>query len=286
MSTEAVVEEVSQVDQAINWAVGQLSKQDLAIAMMAEEYLPLKVEGPDDKEGCKSVTEAKKKVARLRIAVEKRRKELKADSLRYGKAVDAEAKRVTALIAPIETHLITQEKIVTDEVARIKKMQAEAAEREFQSRVDALNELGASIELKAIREMSEEDFDWHIMKVRKDKREEREQRERVDAELAELRAKVAKQEAGNPPEPAVEGGGNLNGLLDVRQPRPVVIQVPGSTVELQPLPQPKSVDHAECLAAAMEAAAHQYLLSHSLLKWKQVVANSLASMVDELGGEA
>lgn len=280
--------EVSEVDKAINYAVGELSKQDHAIAMMAEDYMPLTVTGPDDKEGCKSVQLAKKKTARIRKAVEERRKELKADSLRYGKQVDAEAKRVQALIAPIETHLITQEKIVTDEVARIKRMQAEAAEREFQNRVDALNGLGAQIDLKAIRAMSEEDFDWHIMKVRKDAREEREQRERVDAELAELRAKVAKQEAENPPEPAVEGGGNLNGLLDARQPRPVVIQVPGSTVELQPLPRPEPVDHVTALPLHLTAAAMGYLEEHGIKnrKWSDAIVAAMTALMEKLGGEA
>src|SRR5690242_13239142 len=41
----------------------------------------------------------------LRVRVEKTRKELKEDSLKYGRMVDAEAKRITAAIEAIENPL-------------------------------------------------------------------------------------------------------------------------------------------------------------------------------------
>lgn len=263
--------EVSQVDQAISWAVGELKKQDHAIVLMAEDYMPLSVSGPDDKDGFQSVVEARKKVKRIRLAVEKQRKGLKADSLRYGKEVDTEAKRIAGLIAPIETHLIAQEKIVTDEAARIQRKQAEAAEREFQQRIDALNECGASIDIKAIRGMSEEDFDWHIMKVRKDAREAKERQQRVEDELAELRAKVAQHKTDSPPEPPVE------------------VEKPEATVELQPvdsLEPVETIDHAGNLVDAMEARAKQYLTANGLQRWFPVVDSALSSLARHLGGEA
>jgi len=55
-----------------------------------------------------------------RVAVEKKRKDLKADALEWGRKVDAEAKRISALLEPIEVHLQTEEDKVTKEKERIK----------------------------------------------------------------------------------------------------------------------------------------------------------------------
>ena len=55
-----------------------------------------------------------------RVAVEKKRKDLKADALEWGRKVDAEAKRITVLLEPIEVHLQTEEDKVTKEKERIR----------------------------------------------------------------------------------------------------------------------------------------------------------------------
>jgi transposase len=75
-----------------------------AVATMAEEYLQLCVV-IDDEASIKSVKTATAQVVRLRNNIEKRRKELKAPYLDIGKQIDAEAKRLTELILPIEKHL-------------------------------------------------------------------------------------------------------------------------------------------------------------------------------------
>lgn len=61
-----------------------------------------------------------------RVAVEKRRVELKADALAYGRKVDSEAKRLTTLLEAIEDPLTAKKKAVDDEKARV-KAEAEAA---------------------------------------------------------------------------------------------------------------------------------------------------------------
>ena len=92
---------------------------DAAIAEMSEMYLPLKVSGLDDKEGYEKVRAARLNVKTKRCEVEKKREELKHESLEYGRAVDAEAKRLTALLAPIEKHLTEQQDIIDKEKKRI-----------------------------------------------------------------------------------------------------------------------------------------------------------------------
>ena len=100
---------------------------DSAIAKMAEDYMGIIVTGPGDAENFKTAHNARIVVKGMRVDVEKCRKEFKAEALEYGRKVDAEAKRLTALLQPIEDHLIAQERVVTDEQERIKR-EAEEAE--------------------------------------------------------------------------------------------------------------------------------------------------------------
>jgi len=90
--------------------------RDEAIAILSTAYMPLSVDGLDDKVGLAKVHEARMDIKRRRVDVEKVRKELKEDSLQFGRAVDAEAKRIVALLEPIETHLQNEE----DKIANIK----------------------------------------------------------------------------------------------------------------------------------------------------------------------
>ena len=85
-----------------------------------KEFLPLTINGLDDHEGYEKVKEARLFVKAERVNVEKKRVELKAESLEYGRLVDAEAKRITTAILEVENHLIAEQKKVDDEVARIK----------------------------------------------------------------------------------------------------------------------------------------------------------------------
>ena len=80
----------------------------------------------NDKAGFKAVHEARIIVRDARIAIEKTRQTLKAGSLAYGRAVDAEANRRTEQIAPIEAALEAKEAVITNEKARLKKLEDDA----------------------------------------------------------------------------------------------------------------------------------------------------------------
>lgn len=84
------------------------SVSDAAIAQLAAEYMPLKIIDINDAAGFKRVHDARMNVKEKRVLVEKTRKELKADALEFGRKVDGEAKRLTSLLEPIESHLAAE----------------------------------------------------------------------------------------------------------------------------------------------------------------------------------
>jgi hypothetical protein len=197
--------EVSRVDSAIEHAISEIAKTDAAIEQIREEYLQLVVAGPQDQAGFKSAETALKKVVRIRTSVEKTRKALKADSVRYGKAVDSEAKRVREAIEPIEEHLKTQCDVVRLEEAR-QKVAAENARRdEVNGWVAELSELGWPVDLPALQRMTPEEFGFLRLSAKKRHAEQAEEREAIAKEraaleaerleLEELRAEKAKREA-------------------------------------------------------------------------------------------
>lgn len=130
--------------EMITTALAQYNITDAAIAKYKSDYMGLIVKNVRDEEGYKLVHSARMVIKGKRIEVEKKRKELKEDALRYGQAVDKEAKRITALLEPIEGHLESQEKIIDDEKARI-KAEAEAKElARIQARIDKIFSFGCS----------------------------------------------------------------------------------------------------------------------------------------------
>jgi len=118
---------------------------DAAIQQMEADYIVLTVQGLDDEAGFKMVHEARMVVKTHRVAVEKKRKELKANALEWGRKVDSEAKRIFGLLEPIETHLQTEEDKVTKEKERIKaekiRLEQERVER-IRAKIQAIKEMG------------------------------------------------------------------------------------------------------------------------------------------------
>lgn len=119
---------------------------DEAIEAIRLECLSLAVADENDKAGAKACDDARKKVKALRCEIEKRRKELKADALEYGRLVDAEAGRLTAMLTPIERRLEEQAAIVADAEKRCKEAEAKALDERFERRLKELQ----SVETKAI----------------------------------------------------------------------------------------------------------------------------------------
>ena len=177
----------------------QFGVADAAIAELSEQYMPLRVEGLSDSKGLATVHAARMHVKGLRVDVEKKRKQLKADALEYGRIVDAEAKRITALLAPIEGHLQSQEQVVLDEKARLKREEAERWAAALQARMDQLTEVGSYPAGTVIESMTEERFSQFLGEARAQhearKREEAAERERLEAEQRRLEEERRKLDA-------------------------------------------------------------------------------------------
>jgi hypothetical protein len=165
---------------------------DNAIAEMRTEYMPLVVTDLKDAKQLAVVRAARLAVASHRIAVEKKRKELKEDSLEWGRKVDTEAKRLTALLNPIEQHLIAQESKVAEEKARIEREAAEALRVKIQARVEALLAAGHPVSYEAAGAMSDAVYQEGLATATEAQRVKREQ----EAERLRLQAEeIAKQKA-------------------------------------------------------------------------------------------
>jgi hypothetical protein len=106
-----------------------------AIEELKKTYLPLKIKSIDDKEGYEKVSKALRFMISKRNEVEEKRKELKADSLSYGKAVDNRAKEITFLLTPIEEYLRSEKDRIDDEIEAIKEQKI----REEQERLNIRN---------------------------------------------------------------------------------------------------------------------------------------------------
>lgn len=126
----------------IDTALAEYKITDAAIAKIKSDYMSLIVKNPQDIEGYEQVHQARMDVKNRRVDIEKTRKKLKQDALDYGRAVDAEAKRITGLLEPIESYLQEQEDIVVKEKERIKKEEEEKEKQRIQQRIDRLFGMG------------------------------------------------------------------------------------------------------------------------------------------------
>lgn len=158
----------------------------------------LSIVGINDKEGYKTTTAALSKVKKIRTAIEAKRKELKAVSLEYGKAVDGEAKRLTALVEPIELELKAK-------VDAIDKAIEQEREKERARRHNGMIEAGFSVSggfyyagifSYSIEQVlsSKEDTFQEILQRGRDEQErlqkERQEAERIKREAQEAQAKA------------------------------------------------------------------------------------------------
>lgn len=114
-------------------------------------YAALSCETP---KGYEEVRLAIASVRDARVAVEKRRVELKADALAYGRLVDSRAKELTGMLLEIEEPLKAKKQAVDDEKARV-KAEAEAAKLRALEAAIAANRARQEEEARLVREAEE-----------------------------------------------------------------------------------------------------------------------------------
>lgn len=142
---------------------------ETAIAELRDRYKDIKFDTPAAyEEGRKAIAVLRD----LRGKIEKRRKDLKADSLAFGRKVDAVARTFTTLIAEIEDPMQAAKTLIDEEESR-KKREAEKAEL-----------LALEAKLKAEREEEE-------AKAKAARAEEEKRLAAQRAAIAEAEAKLA-----------------------------------------------------------------------------------------------
>lgn len=129
----------------------------------------------------KEADEARKAVKKLRNGVENRRKELKEDSLKKGKAIDTVANALKGLLEPIEAHLELQ-------ASYAERMENEAKDKIEGERKKQLEPFGTIVTFYNLRDMDEESF-AHLYDTQKIAFEKKQEDARIAKEQEELKAK-------------------------------------------------------------------------------------------------
>lgn len=123
----------------------ELAKYDAVIPKveeLKEQFLSLKIASIEDGENYQKVKDAIKFVVSKRVEIEEKRKELKADSIAYGKAVDARAREITSMITPIEEYLKDEKARIDFEIEQIKAREEEARQQKIKQRHETLLQAG------------------------------------------------------------------------------------------------------------------------------------------------
>jgi chromosome segregation ATPase len=186
MSEVAVIE-----DPKTTTLLVQYEPADAKIAELKTQLAGLKADTPA---GYEQVRKGIATTRNYRVAIEKRRVELKAEALSWGRKVDAEAHRLTDLLLEVERPL-SIEKMRIDEEKERKRRDAEEAER---ARVVAEEKAMLEAEearLRAIRAAEEEDLRIERERLAVERAKvEAERKAAEEARLAEQQ-RVAKEQA-------------------------------------------------------------------------------------------
>ncbi len=172
------------------------------IAELKSKYGALKILGIDDKRGYDIVHAARIEVRDYRLAVDRVRKQLKEESLAWGRKVDGEAKRIASMLTEIEAPLDAEETRIDREIERIKAEKQREIDEKIQSRLNALSAVGGTTTLAEIAMMTDTIF-GAVLKTAQEAFEAKE-KIRLDQEAAakayeeqkaQEAARIAKEEA-------------------------------------------------------------------------------------------
>ena len=178
---------------------------EAAISKMSDIYLNLKVKDINDKDGFDAVHSAKMVMVKHRTGIEKLRKSTNKDAQDFIRINNANAGTLIALMQPIEFHLATEEKKITDEKKRIKEEKAADRRLITQNRVDTLFQLGVvrpfddvamytDDEYKYILTIAQAEYDAEQFRIKKAKLIAEEKEKKIAADLAEIEKTRIEQE--------------------------------------------------------------------------------------------
>ena len=178
---ETMIESQSMTERAI----GELTEFNEMIQVVIP-YGQLTVA----EDGIGKVEEAHKAVKRLSASIEKKRKELKAGALEYGRTVDSIAKQLSEKVDGIEVKL-KAEREAFDAIEKAEKAAKEAEKQAAkQARLNAMVAAGIPVDLVAA-DLPQEEWMWWLSKATK----EAEARQAAELMRQKTATRIARMEA-------------------------------------------------------------------------------------------
>ena len=168
-----------------------------AIAALREKNQGLTIASVDDKRGYELVHKNQMEIVRIRGEVERKRKDLKEESLNYGRMVDSEAKRITAELLEIENPLKAEKGRIDAEIQAEKDRKQAEINAKVKARQDALIAVEAIQEIHPmdLAGMAERDFQAHLSVFTEAFNARKAKADAEAAELERLRAAEAQRQA-------------------------------------------------------------------------------------------
>lgn len=136
--TDVIIAEEVTVEVQIKREVAKFNVADDSIAKLKQAYAPLKIEGPEDKDGYAAVKEAWNVVRSYRTGVEKKKTQIKADYLTISRAIDKEEARLVGLLKPLEDDLYKKWKDIDEAKEAEKQRKQREEEQRAMARVEEL----------------------------------------------------------------------------------------------------------------------------------------------------
>jgi hypothetical protein len=246
---------------------------DSVINQLEQDFMPLKVDGIEDKDGLKKVHDARMVVKGLRVDVQKREKELKAEALAWNRKVGADAKSIYVKLEPIETHLKTEEDSVKKALEEIEKKKEQEREAAVKMRMDRLIAVGVSMAYTDVATMEDEEFEIFMCKAEDDYRQKKEAEEAAAKELAEKEAFIKEAEEAAAKELAEKKAAFEAKLKEVEE-REAKAKALEDEIRLKKEAEEKALrEEAEAKLKAEEEAAAEEL--------KKTIAEKLKLMKEE-----
>lgn len=151
------------------------------------------VTSENDEDGMEQARIARLELKRIRVDVEKTRKELKEDALRMGKAIDGMANIIKAMIVPVEEHLEKQEKFA-------ERLAEERRKARIAERTAKLSAYVTDVSVYKLEDLSDEAFEKLLAEVRaaKEAADEAARKAReaeIEAERKREEERIAKERA-------------------------------------------------------------------------------------------
>lgn len=169
---------------------------------IVKQYSEIQITDWQNQEEVEQADRARKDLVKLRNNIDKKRKELKAESLETGRAIDAIAKELTAIIGPTEEKIKAELSKAESEKARQQELESNI--RLLEGRKQELKSLGVEMTEEDLLNITMADYTLTVENAREAivaeaqrKREEAESKaaeERRQAELQQAREEAAREE--------------------------------------------------------------------------------------------